>query len=141
MRNWNLLTLLVLLSLNGCVTHHTVAAPPVEPISVANVIEMKRSGASDETILQVIRSHRVPSRLSPEDVVAMKDAGVTDHVIDAMMEAPREEVIYYDAPRRTYRDTHTYDSHHHWTHRRHHRWHYGYPRVTWRFGFGYYYCD
>jgi hypothetical protein len=141
MRKWTLLTLLLLIGLSGCVTHRTVTTHPVSPISVAEVVDMKRSGASDETILQVIQRHRTPERLSPEDVVAMKEADVSDDAIDAMMEAPRDEVIYYDAPRRTYRDTHTYSDHHYWPHHRHHHWRYGYPRVTWRFGFGYYYCD
>ena len=52
--------------------------------TLADAVEMTRAGLSDSIIIQHIRSHGVVSSLNANDLIALKQQGVSDGVIAAM---------------------------------------------------------
>jgi hypothetical protein len=73
-----------------------VAVAPPEPAGVGNadVQEMVAAGFSDATIVAVIDANAVAFDVSPRALVALKGAGVSEEVIEAMLaaEAAKESV-------------------------------------------------
>ena len=62
--------------------------PPVGGITFNQVIRLTRSGISDESIIAQIKRRPHPFNLSSGEVEQLKNAGVTDAVIDAMTPTP-----------------------------------------------------
>jgi len=56
-------------------------AVPSQAVTVDEVAEMAKSGVSDDVILALLDATGSAFRLSPEDVVLLKNAGVSDMVI------------------------------------------------------------
>jgi len=56
-----------------------------EPLSVADVIELARAGVSDELIVSQIRNSRTVYQLSTAEIIALKDEGVSENIIDFMI--------------------------------------------------------
>ncbi|GBD35333.1 hypothetical protein HRbin36_00444 [bacterium HR36] len=50
-----------------------------------DVVEMTRSGVADETILAHVRAVGLPARLSSEQIIYLKNQGVSDRVIQEMV--------------------------------------------------------
>ena len=94
----NKLTLLlagaVILTVIGCETPPRRPLPPppppyrVQPMSVPDVKMLAKSGLSDEVIISQIRNSRTVYRLSASDILDLKDAGVSEKVIDFMINTP-----------------------------------------------------
>jgi curli biogenesis system outer membrane secretion channel CsgG len=59
---------------------------PVSPID--KVIQLAKAGTSEEMILKVIAKENLRADLSSEGMIRLKQAGVTDRVISALMDAP-----------------------------------------------------
>jgi hypothetical protein len=76
------ITLLVLLVM-GCATHKP-APPP--PLTQADVISMVKMGVADEEIMRRIDETRSVFRLSSEDVVRLRNEGLSDRLVSFMLD-------------------------------------------------------
>lgn len=68
----------------GSSQHNHVPPPPVGGITVAQVIRLSQAGLSDDTIISQIRMRTQPFNLSPDQLLQLKDAQVSDAVIETM---------------------------------------------------------
>jgi hypothetical protein len=59
--------------------------PAPQSLNNAAVVKMSRAGLGDEIILQTVRSNPGRYALAPDDLVLLKDAGVSQAVIAAML--------------------------------------------------------
>lgn len=81
--------LLSILMLGGCVVYEDVhRSPGLTPVQKADVMAMRASGYGDGQILDMIHANGVARRPSADDVIEMKNAGVSTSVMNAMLEAP-----------------------------------------------------
>jgi len=55
------------------------------PLYVADVKELARAGVSDEVIISQIRNSRTRYQLSAQEIIDLKNAGVSERVIDFMI--------------------------------------------------------
>ncbi len=90
-----LLTVLVLFTggLSFTMAAHETAVP--------DIIRMSQAGLSDETILTFVRANQIRIELTAEDLVALAEAGVSEDLINALMEywgAPLAVPAYVAAP-------------------------------------------
>jgi hypothetical protein len=76
-----LLMVLLPLLMTACKT-----TPPPAPLSLAEIISMKKAGAWDDDIIRRIESSRTVYRLGADDVVRLRNEGVSDRVINYMLE-------------------------------------------------------
>jgi PBP1b-binding outer membrane lipoprotein LpoB len=75
--------------LGGCVVHeHRTSIPGVTPVTKQEVLTMTSSGYTDEALLARIRQDGVERHPSAEDLVEMKNAGVSEAVMNEMLSAP-----------------------------------------------------
>jgi hypothetical protein len=75
--------------LAGCLAYETRSYDPgVDPVGRDEAVSMTRAGYTDAAILDRIRKDGVETRPSADDVVSMKEAGVSSTVLNAMLEAP-----------------------------------------------------
>lgn len=73
----------------GCVMYDdSYVIPGRDPVSSVEVLELRRNGASDDTILARIYSEGVNRKLNADDIIMLKQQGVSDAVIQAMLQAP-----------------------------------------------------
>src|SRR5579859_362581 len=56
-----------------------------QPLGVADVKALARAGVSDEVIISQIRNSHTAYHLSTADIIDLKDAGVSEKVIDFMI--------------------------------------------------------
>ena len=61
---------------------------PSQPMSLADVKMLAKSGVSDEVILSQIRNSHTVYRLNAADILDLKDSGVSEKVIDFMINTP-----------------------------------------------------
>jgi surface antigen len=74
-----------------------------QPLGVADVKALAKAGVSDEVIISQIRNSRVAYHLSTAEIIDLKDAGVSEKVIDFMINTasygsappPRPRYYYY----------------------------------------------
>lgn len=59
-----------------------------QPLGLADIKALARAGVSDEIIISQIRSSRTMYRLSTAEILYLKDAGVSNRVIDFMINTP-----------------------------------------------------
>ncbi len=59
-----------------------------QPLGVADVKALARSGINDDVIISQIRNSRTVYHLSAADIIDLRDAGVTNRVIDFMINTP-----------------------------------------------------
>jgi hypothetical protein len=76
-----LLIMLLPLLVIGCAT-----TPPPPPLSLAEIISMTKAGLWDEDIIRRIDSTSTVFRLGADDVVRLRKEGVSDRVINYMMD-------------------------------------------------------
>ncbi|MBM3859169.1 MAG: hypothetical protein FJ395_05915 [Verrucomicrobia bacterium] len=80
MKKFLILVLLPILT-TGCATTPRPAA-----VSLADVISMTKAGSWDDDIIRRIESARTVYRLGADDVVRLRNEGVSDRVINYMLE-------------------------------------------------------
>jgi hypothetical protein len=59
-----------------------------QPLAVADVKAMSKAGVSDDVIISQIRNSRTVYRLSAADIIDLHDAGVSQKVIEFMINTP-----------------------------------------------------
>ena len=59
-----------------------------QPLSVADVKALARAGINDDVIISQIRNSRTVYHLSAADIIDLRDAGVSNRVIDFMINTP-----------------------------------------------------
>ena len=59
--------------------------PPVQPISVTDVKAMVKAGVADGVVINQIQQSRVVFRLSTQEIIDLKESGVSNKVIDFMI--------------------------------------------------------
>jgi len=100
MKKCFLLLLLPLLAV-GCATR-----PRPAPLSLAEVISMSKAGAWDDDIIRRIEESGTVYRLGANDVVRLRQEGVSERVINYMMETytraavneqQRRDAFYYSS--------------------------------------------
>ena len=86
--------------LEGPQTPGTVPARPAEPALMSNdsVLRMHQAGLSDDLILQTITAQPGSYRTSPDDLIALKQAGLSDSVLSAMANKARRSLTHVDPP-------------------------------------------
>jgi hypothetical protein len=121
-------------------------------VSTTDVINMCRSGLSDDVIANHIRENGVQRKLEVNDVIMLHRNGVSEGVITAMQHAtlgappvavapvpryePRPVIVqeYYYSPRPYWYGHGPY--HHHYYHHHHHPRHHPSPHVHWGISIG-----
>ena len=80
------------LFLSGCAPEPIVSyrvvqtAPP--GLETEEIVRMAKAGLTDATIVEQIKSHGVRVRPTPDQIIALKQEGLSDPVLQAMSEAP-----------------------------------------------------
>ncbi len=67
------------------------------PLNVDDVIKMAKAGFSDETIILQIKKRGAPFTLSTDQLIQLKSASVSEHVIQTMIDPSRAEIKPTDA--------------------------------------------
>ncbi len=67
-----------------------------QPLGLADVKALTKSGVSDEVIISQIRQSRTAYRLTTAEIIDLKDSGVSEKVIDFMINTPS---LYTTTPR------------------------------------------
>lgn len=87
-------TVLVVMAV-GCETPQGYPPPPPpvgrypsQPLGTADVKMLARSGISDDVIISQIRNSRTVYHLTAADILDLKDGGVSEKVIDFMINTP-----------------------------------------------------
>ncbi|HMP16531.1 MAG TPA: glycine zipper domain-containing protein, partial [Gemmatales bacterium] len=68
------------------------SATSIGPMTMADVIKLTQSNVHESTIIKQIQSTRTVFQLTSDDVVSLKSYGVSDHVINAMLDSARRPV-------------------------------------------------
>jgi len=70
------------------------------PMSMNDVIKLTQSNVHESTIIKQIQTTRTVFQLTSDDVVSLKSYGVSDNVINAMLDSSRRPVrpIIYERP-------------------------------------------
>lgn len=74
------------------------AATAPGPMTIADVVNMTQSQVAEDTIIMQIRSTRSVFQVTPQDVIWLKQQGVSDRVVQAMLASNQRY------PRRVYGD-------------------------------------
>jgi len=105
-----LILLTVALTLSGCY----VGPPPgyrvreVRPpgLTIDEVVRLTKSGISDDVVLQKIKEAGIATRPTSDQLASLKQEGVSDRVLQAMVDAPvtgtEQRVMEYYYPRSYY---------------------------------------
>lgn len=75
--------ILVVLLVVGCATHRS---PPPPPLAETDVISMVKMGVADDEIMRRIDETRTVFRLSSEDVVRLRNEGLSDRLVSFMLD-------------------------------------------------------
>jgi len=62
------------------------AAAPKAPSAVDSVIESVKAGLSESLIIRTLQRENKPANLAPADLVKLKNAGVSEKIIDVMLD-------------------------------------------------------
>ncbi len=76
--------LATVLLLTGCAS---TKSPPPPPLTQADIISMVKAGVADEEILKRIDATRTVFRLGSDDVVLLRKEGVSDRVVNYMLDS------------------------------------------------------
>jgi len=67
---------------------HYVLVDQGRPTSLADVIALAKAGICDDVIINQIRNSRPVYHLTAVDVIGLRDAGVSDKVVNYMINTP-----------------------------------------------------
>jgi hypothetical protein len=82
--------------LAGCAS--TPRQPPPPPLTQVDVISMVKAGVSDEEIMRRIDGTRTVFRLSSDDVIRLRNEGLSDRLVNFMLDTHTRAAM--DAQRR-----------------------------------------
>ena len=108
-------------------------------VTIGEVVSMTAAGVDDELIVNHVRAHGMARPLQTDDLIALKNQGVSTRVIKAMQEpppTPAPTVVRQPAPAPVIVEEYHYGApywgpaYHHYPHRRR-----GPPRVGWGMSF------
>ena len=98
-------------------------------VSLTEVVSMSQAGLGDEVIINQIRTKGMAQTLTSNDLIVLKQQGVSDRVINAMQYQPQPtQVIRQVRPivvQEHYYHPRPYRSYHHYHHGHHHHGHSG----------------
>ena len=80
------------------VTVFALGVAPAEAISVSDIIELSKSGLSDEILLALIDIEKKVFPVDTETLKLLKDSGVSEKVILAMVRSGRTQPVEMSAP-------------------------------------------
>jgi hypothetical protein len=106
-----LLALLVLLLTVGC-----ASTPRPSALSQADVISMVKAGMSDEDIMRRIDASRTIFRLNSDDILFLRNQGVSDRLVTYMMDTFTRAALAEQERRYDYRWGFYYGHGYHWGH-------------------------
>ncbi len=116
--------ILTAILLEGCAT-----TPRPNPISMAEVISMTKADLSDDQIIQRINDTRTVFRLQTNEVVMLREEGVSDRVVNYMLDTYSRAVVAEERRNQYhYYEFGYYPYYHHHYHRDHHYRHRYYCR-------------
>ena len=99
------IVMIVVLATTGYVTAQSPPSPPsppppsqAQPPSVADIKVLAKGGMSDEVILSQIRSSHAAYHLTTADILDLKDSGVSEKVIDFMINTASASPVAAPAP-------------------------------------------
>lgn len=64
---------------------HPGALKESKELSNEDIVAMVRAGLAEDTILAAVQSSRARYRLDPQDLIALKEAGVSEKILQAML--------------------------------------------------------
>jgi len=67
-----------------------IPAVPTQPTSIADVKAMAKAGVSEDVIISQIRNTRTIYHLAAADVIGLRDAGVSEKVLNYMLNTPSQ---------------------------------------------------
>lgn len=99
----------------GCATT-TPKGPPPKPLTQEEIIQLAKSGAPDTDIIQKIRASGTVYRLTAAEIVHLHDSGVSNSVIDFMLQDYLDAVRWQEREyaRRYYYDWYAFGPHWYW---------------------------
>lgn len=106
--------LLMTLLVAGCAT----PKPRPTPLGMADIISLTKAGVADSEIIQRIDETRSVYRLGAEDIVMLRGQGVSERVVNYMLETYTRAALAEQQRR-------DYDYHYRF------QFHYGYPWWCW----------
>lgn len=115
MKTLTLLSVLAFLVV-GCATK-----PRPQPLAQADIVSLTKAGVPDDEIIARIDRTRTVFRLGSEDVIRLRNEGVSDRVVNYMLDTYARYVAARER-RQAYSD---YDGPYGWG------FHYGYPYRRW----------
>ena len=84
------------------VSVHALPIHAEDAAAVNEVLRLKEAGLAEETIVVFIRSHNKNYDLSAENVIALREQGVTLAMMNAMLESGKAAVVLPSAPEPVY---------------------------------------
>jgi hypothetical protein len=98
----------------GCAT-----PPRPQPLTHADIVSLTKLGLTDEDIMRRIDASRTVFRLNSEDVVRLRNDGVSDRVVSYMLDT----YTRYAMAEQRRQDYYDYDWHYHFGFWYGHPWH------------------
>ena len=86
------------LFLAGCASLKQSLQPSSQQLSVGDIIELTKAGASDEVIMSQIEATGSYFKLSVKDIETLREAGVSNKVIEYMIDTKIRGFRYYTYP-------------------------------------------
>ena len=84
------------MALTGCIVapprQQVIVSPPVQtgpPLGIEDVKALAKAGVSDDLVISQVRSSGTVYHLGTADIILLKNAGVSEKVIDYMINTPR----------------------------------------------------
>lgn len=93
--------------LAGCVVHEVVEerVPARQPVNIEDVVAACRQGSDQQWLVADVQVKGVSRAPSTDDVIALKQAGASDVLVRALIEAPVVEPRPAEVRRTVYYDT------------------------------------
>jgi hypothetical protein len=113
-----------------------VQAQRAQAVTMGDVVSMTHAGLADGVIIGHIQAHGVAGPLTANDLIVLKQQGVSDAVLAAMQRMPPQAVIVQPRPAPVIVEEHYYGPGPIWCHPHyhHHHRHYHRPRSAFSFG-------
>lgn len=95
-----MLTIVALAAVSGCAYPIRRQMPPPVPMTHEDVARLSRAGIGEGVIAELVEARGLSSTLSAENIIDLKQSGVSDRVLETMVKARivRSESIAWDGP-------------------------------------------